>query len=201
MFEFGRRLQEHLREKFPKVEVFVHGSVFRQMALGLEPSAVHVDYLVVVGRYKRLTPEYLREVVVQLGGHPTYVCLYPSRRAYLATRHFTVDQGALDLEGNVAFATSACLKDLKAMILRPTTWAKKQDPARRDWKFSATLCGRAVRLAQAGFKPVQSLARYIRDNLGSLRESSSFRWHATKSDAALRDGASGCQSLNTLSPS
>ncbi len=188
MFEFGNQLQEALLKMDPKAEVFVHGKAFRDTAAGNPVGDPYkLDYLVIS---QKLTHDQVSDTIDELGGNGKYSCTYPSRQAFLRSRHFTVDQGALTLDGEVAeFATKQCLDDIGRGVIRPSVWATEHDPTRKNHSLSAALCGRAVRLAGQGFAPTRALADYIKANWSTLLGSRSFRWQATKSDAALRDAA------------
>jgi len=182
VYELGQRIQDALQAVDPQARVYIYGGAFR-CALTDHRQNTPPDFLVVS---KRLDLETAKSSTTEVGGNPTHCALYPSVRDFLSTRHFTVDQGALGLDGEVAFATDRCRADLRDNVIRPTRYAATADPARRGQRYSATLCGRAVRLANLyGFEPCKTLARYIRSKWQSLLDSRSFRWHATKMDLAL----------------
>lgn len=188
MFEFGNELLETLIELDPKAEVFVHGRAFRDVAAGNPVADIHkVDYLVIS---QKLSHDQVSDTIDELGGQGKYSCTYPSRQAFLRSRHFTLDQGALTLDGEVAeFTTKQALDDIRKGVIRPTVYASEHDSGRKNHSLSAALCGRAVRLAGQGLKPTRSLADYIKSNWSTLLGSRSFRWQATKSDVALRNAA------------
>ena len=187
MFEIAVQLQEALRQIDGKTEVFIHGGVFREAVRGgIAGGQPNTDVLIIS---RRLSREDAREAIGRLGGNPTHSCLYPTRQAFLRSRQFVLDQGALGPDGAVAFVTKQCLKDLHGRIARPTVWAKARDEAREGHHFSASVCGRAVRLSGQGFRPTPELAAYIRENWAGLLGSQRFRWQAAKQDRALRDPA------------
>ncbi len=184
MYEFGQRLQDHLRQTDKKAEVLVFGGHFRAVALNEESSGAP-DYLIIS---KRFDLAAVKQEIRELGGNSKHGTCYPPRREFQSTRHFTVDQGALELSGEVAFASRSGRKDLEARVLRPTkAWALRDDPARGEHPVSATLCGRTVRLANlTGFKPIKMLAAYIAAEWQNRCRSRSFRYHATKiSESAI----------------
>lgn len=181
MSEFAKRLQNDLRQVDGEAEVFIHGGEFHQNVRGCQVGERFTDILVIS---RKLTREEVREAVRRSGGNPTHSSLYRSRQAFLRSRQFTLDQGALGLGGTVAFTTKQCLNDLEGGVIRPTVWVREHDEAREGHTFSASLCGRTVRLSGHGFQPTKELADYIRENWTALLGSSRFRWQATKSDAA-----------------